>query len=55
MSLPFHSLDAAVAPSPASTNLGQMPEWRLEDLYEGVLYGSAPRPAAGTQRAAHTA
>ena len=28
---------------------------RLEDLYEGVLHGSAPRAAAGTQQVAHTA
>ena len=32
MSLPFHSLDAALAPSPAPTDLGALPEWRLEDL-----------------------
>ena len=48
MSLPFHSLDAALAPSPASTDLGQLPEWRLEDLYEGM---DSPRFAADLERA----
>ena len=48
MSLPFHFLDAALAPSPASTDLGRLPEWRLEDLYEGM---DSPRFAADLERA----
>ena len=44
----FHSLDAALAPSPASTDLGQLPQWRLEDLYEGM---DSPRFAADLERA----
>jgi oligoendopeptidase F len=36
MSFKFHSLDAALAPSPASVDLGALPEWRLQDLYEGM-------------------
>jgi oligoendopeptidase F len=48
MSLPFHSLDAALAPSPASADLGELPEWRLEDLYEGM---DSPRFAADLERA----
>ena len=48
MSLPFHSLDAALAPSPASADLGQLPEWRLEDLYESM---DSPRFAADLERA----
>jgi oligoendopeptidase F len=48
MSLPFHSLDAALAPSPASVDLGQLPEWRLEDLYEDM---DSPRFAADLERA----
>src|SRR5271166_6965499 len=48
MSLPFHSLDAALAPSPVSTDLGQLPEWRLEDLYDGM---DSQRFAADLERA----
>ena len=48
MSLPFHSLDAALAPSPAPADLGQLPEWRLEDLYESM---DSPRFAADLERA----
>ena len=31
MSSPVRSLDAALMPSPAPTELGPLPEWRLED------------------------
>ena len=48
MSLPFHSADAAVARSPAPADLGQLPEWRLDDLYEGM---DSPRFAADLERA----
>ena len=48
MSLPVHSLDAALAPSPASSDLGQLPQWRLDDLYEGM---DSPRFAADLKRA----
>ena len=48
MSLPFHSVDAAVARSPAPADLGQLPEWRLDDLYEGM---DSPRFAADLERA----
>jgi oligoendopeptidase F len=48
MSLPFHSVDAAVAQSPAPADLGQLPEWRLDDLYEGM---DSPRFAADLERA----
>src|SRR5271163_3212322 len=48
MSLPFQSLDAALMPSSAPTDLGQLPEWRLEDLYEGM---DSPRFAADLERA----
>src|ERR1700733_6446412 len=48
MSFPFHSLDAALAPSPAPADLGQLPEWRLEDLYESM---DSPRFAADLERA----
>src|SRR5271165_4749540 len=48
MSLPFLSVDAAVARSPAPADLGQLPEWRLDDLYEGM---DSPRFAADLERA----
>src|SRR5271166_1055297 len=48
MSLPFSSVDAAVARSPAPADLGQLPEWRLEDLYEAM---DSPRFAADLERA----
>ncbi len=48
MSLPFHSVDAAVARSSAPADLGELPEWRLDDLYEGM---DSPRFAADLERA----
>src|SRR5271157_3246942 len=48
MSLPFHSADAAVTRSPAPADLGQLPEWRLDDLYEAM---DSPRFAADLERA----
>jgi oligoendopeptidase F len=36
MSLKFRSLDVAVSPPPAIADLGVLPEWRLQDLYEGM-------------------
>ena len=48
MSISCHSLDAALAPSPAATDLGALPEWRLDDLYEGM---ESPRFAADLERA----
>jgi len=48
MSLPFHSVDAALARSPAPADLGALPEWRLDDLYEGM---DSPRFAADLERA----
>ncbi len=48
MSLPFLSVDAAVARSPAPADLGQLPEWRLDDLYQGM---DSPRFAADLERA----
>jgi len=48
MSLPFLSVDAAVARSPAPADLGQLPEWRLDDLYQGM---NSPRFAADLERA----
>jgi oligoendopeptidase F len=47
MSLPFHSLAAAVSP-PAPADLGALPEWRLTDLYEGM---DSPRFADDLERA----
>ncbi|MBV9908184.1 MAG: oligoendopeptidase F, partial [Hyphomicrobiales bacterium] len=32
----FHSSDVALSPSPAPADLGALPEWRLEHLYEGI-------------------
>ena len=48
MSLPVRSLDAALAPSPASSDLGDLPQWRLDDLYEGM---DSPRFAGDLKRA----
>jgi oligoendopeptidase F len=48
MSLPVHSLDAALAPSPVASDLGQLPQWRLDDLYDGM---DSPRFAADLKRA----
>jgi len=31
-----HSLDAALSRSPATADLGALPEWRLADLYQGM-------------------
>jgi oligoendopeptidase F len=31
-----HSSDVALSPSPAPPDLGALPEWRLEHLYEGI-------------------
>src|SRR5271170_1248752 len=36
MSLKFDSPDVALSPPPAATDLGALPEWRLQDLYEGM-------------------
>src|ERR1700735_2652343 len=47
MSTKFHSLDVALSPSPAP-DLGALPEWRLQDLYEGM---DSPRFAAELERA----
>src|ERR1700751_4365641 len=48
MSFRVNSLDAAVSPAPALTDLGALPEWRLQDLYEGM---DSPRFAADFERA----
>ena len=53
MNLKFHSPsrfspDAALSPSPAPPDLGALPEWRLQDLYEGM---DSPRFAADLERA----
>ncbi len=42
------SPDVALSPPPAPADLGALPEWRLQDLYEGV---DAPRFAADLERA----
>ena len=52
MSSPLHSLDAAFAPSPVSADLGELPVWRLEDLYEGL---DSPGFAADLARAGREA
>ena len=44
----LHSPDAALSPSPAPADLGALPEWRLQDLYEGM---DSPRFAADLERA----
>jgi oligoendopeptidase F len=42
------SLEAALSTSPAPPDLGALPEWRLQDLYEGM---DSPRFAADLERA----
>ena len=44
---PFDSVLAA-SPPPAADDLGALPQWRLEDLYEGM---DSPRFAADLERA----
>ena len=48
MTLPFDSVRAASSPSPASTDLGALPQWRLDDLYASM---DSPRFAADFERA----
>ena len=48
MNSKFHSPDAALSPPPAPPDLGALPEWRLQDLYEGM---DSPRFAADLERA----
>ena len=48
MNSKLHSPDAAVSASPAPPDLGALPEWRLQDLYEGM---DSPRFAADLERA----
>ena len=48
MALPFDSVRAASSPSPASTDVGGLPQWRLDDLYESM---DSPRFAADLERA----
>src|SRR3984885_2395374 len=54
MSTKFHSPqvvfspEAALSPSPAPADLGALPEWRLQDLYEGM---DSPRFSADLERA----
>ncbi len=48
MTAHFDSLRAAQAPSTVSSELGSLPQWRLEDLYEGM---DLPRFAADLERA----
>src|SRR3984957_13627172 len=54
MSSKFHSPqvafspEAALSPSPAPPDLGALPEWRLQDLYEGM---DSPSFAADLERA----
>jgi oligoendopeptidase F len=48
MTMLFHSVRAAVAPSPVSAGLGALPRWRLEDLYESM---GSPRFADDLERA----
>jgi oligoendopeptidase F len=48
MSLPSDSVRAASTPSSASGDLGALPQWRLDDLYEGM---DSPRFAADLERA----
>ena len=47
MSSKLHSPDVALSPSPA-LDLGALPEWRLQDLYEDM---DSPRFAADLERA----
>ena len=48
MTAHFDSLRAVQAPSTASSELGSLPQWRLEDLYESA---DSPRFAADVERA----
>src|ERR1700729_3208172 len=48
MNSKLHSSDAAVGAPPAPPDLGALPEWRLQDLYEGM---DSPRFAADLERA----
>ena len=48
MSPKSHSSDVALSPSPAPADLGALPEWRLQDLYEGM---DSSRFAADLERA----
>ena len=48
MALPFNSVRAVSSPSPASTDVGGLPQWRLDDLYESM---DSPRFAADLERA----
>ena len=48
MTMLSDAVRAAQAPSPASADLGALPQWRLEDLYEGM---NSPRFAADLERA----
>ncbi len=48
MSSKSHSSDVALSPSPAPADLGALPEWRLQDLYEGM---DSSRFAADLERA----
>ena len=44
----FRSLEAAVSPPKGSGDLGALPQWRLEDLYEAM---DSPGFAADLERA----
>jgi oligoendopeptidase F len=48
MSFRANSLDASAAAAPALADLGALPEWRLQDLYEDM---DSPRFAADFERA----
>ena len=48
MTMLFNSVRAAMAPSPVSSGLGALPQWRLEDLYESM---ESPRFVADLERA----
>src|SRR5260370_9828202 len=48
MSLPFNSVSAVSTSQSASADLGALPQWRLDDLYEGM---NSPRFAADLERA----
>jgi oligoendopeptidase F len=52
MNSKLHSPNAAVSAPPAPPDLGALPEWRLQDLYEGM---DSPRFAADLERAEHEA
>ena len=48
MNSKFHSPDAALSTFPAPPDLGALPEWRLQDLYESM---DSPRFGADLERA----